>query len=77
MPVRFVSADEPSLRGPKWIATQWEAARLDTGPGGAVLVIDEVQKAAGWSESVKRLWDEVRDALPRLVLVDAIPVGRQ
>jgi hypothetical protein len=21
-------------------------------------VIDEVQKAAGWSESVKRLWDE-------------------
>lgn len=58
VPVRFVSADEPSLRGPDWIATQWEAARLDTGPGGAVLVIDEVQKAAGWSESVKRLWDE-------------------
>ena len=58
VPVRFVSADEPALRGPEWIAAQWEAARLETGPAGAVLVIDEVQKAAGWSESVKRLWDE-------------------
>ena len=58
VPVRFASADEPTLRGPEWIAQQWEAARLDTGPRGSVLVIDEVQKAAGWSESVKRLWDE-------------------
>jgi predicted AAA+ superfamily ATPase len=58
VPVRVVSADEPALRGPNWIAAQWEAARLETGPAGAVLVIDEVQKAAGWSESVKRLWDE-------------------
>jgi predicted AAA+ superfamily ATPase len=58
VPVRFVSADEPALRGPEWIAAQWEAARLEAGPAGAVLVIDEVQKAAGWSESVKRLWDE-------------------
>ena len=58
VPVRFVSADEPTLRGPEWIAAQWEAARLESGPAGAVLVIDEVQKAAGWSESVKRLWDE-------------------
>src|SRR5262245_25566124 len=58
VPVRFASADEPTLRGPEWIAQQWEAARLAIGPGGAVLVIDEVQKASGWSESVKRLWDE-------------------
>ena len=58
VPVRMASADEPALRGPEWIAAQWEAARLETGPAGAVLVIDEVQKAAGWSESVKRLWDE-------------------
>jgi hypothetical protein len=58
VPVRVVSADEPALRGPEWIAQQWEAARLEAGPAGSVLVIDEVQKAAGWSESVKRLWDE-------------------
>ena len=56
--VRYASADEPALRGPDWIATQWEAARLDSGSAGAVLVLDEIQKAAGWAESVKRLWDE-------------------
>lgn len=58
IPVRSVSADEPTLRGPDWIAAQWEAARVDAGTQGAVLVVDEVQKAPGWSETVKRLWDE-------------------
>jgi len=28
LPVRFASADEPTLRGAEWIAQQWEAARL-------------------------------------------------
>src|SRR5579875_2063167 len=27
-PVRYASADEPTLRGSEWIAQQWEAARL-------------------------------------------------
>jgi hypothetical protein len=58
VPVRFASADEPTLRGPDWIAAQWEVARLAAGKGGALLVLDEVQKAVGWAESVKRLWDE-------------------
>lgn len=61
LPHRFGSADEPTLRGPDWIAQQWEAARLvaaEAGPGGALLVIDEVQKAPNWAEAVKRLWDE-------------------
>jgi hypothetical protein len=57
-PVRFASADEPTLRGPQWIAEQWEAARLAAGRDGAILVVDEVQKSESWSESVKRLWDE-------------------
>jgi hypothetical protein len=76
VPVRFVSADEPALRGPEWIAEQWEAARLEAGRGGAVLVIDEVQKAAGWSESVKRLWDEdARAAVPlQVVLLGSAPL---
>jgi predicted AAA+ superfamily ATPase len=72
MPVRFASADEPTLRGPEWIAQQWEAARLmaaDSGRAGAVLVLDEVQKAIGWSESVKRLWDEDTRAKRRLKVV--------
>ena len=76
VPVRIASADEPALRGPDWIAAQWEAARLEAGPAGGVLVIDEVQKAAGWSESVKRLWDEDTRAGPplRVVLLGSAPL---
>jgi predicted AAA+ superfamily ATPase len=58
MPVRYASADEPTLRGSGWIAQQWEAARLEAGDGPSVLALDEVQKIPGWSEAVKRLWDE-------------------
>lgn len=57
-PVWFASADEPTLRGAGWIGEQWDAARLAAHEQGATLVIDEVQKAQGWAESVKRLWDE-------------------
>jgi uncharacterized protein len=35
-------------------------AIIDTGGRkriGALLVLDEIQKVAGWSETVKRLWD--------------------
>jgi predicted AAA+ superfamily ATPase len=58
LPVQFSSADEPTLRGQEWIAQQWEIARLKQDSQGALLVLDEVQKVAGWSEAVKRLWDE-------------------
>ena len=76
LPSRYASADEPTLRGPEWIAQQWEVARLDAGADGAVLVIDEVQKASGWSESVKRLWDEdSRSGLPlKVVLLGSAPL---
>src|SRR5438105_15314328 len=46
-PVRYASADEPTLRGVVWIAQQWEAARLvaaDAGEAGVVLALDEVHK---------------------------------
>ncbi len=69
LPVVFASADEPTLRGPAWIAQQWEAARLALGPQGGLLVLDEVQKAAGWAESVKRLWDEDTRARRQLKIV--------
>ena len=58
-PVRYASADEPTLRDNDWIAQQWSAARLSiTGKSGAVLVLDEIRKIPAWSETVKRLWDE-------------------
>jgi len=54
---RYASADEPSLRGRPWLEEQWNATRLSA-ERKAVLVLDEVQKISGWSETVKRLWDE-------------------
>lgn len=75
-PVQFASADEPTLRGSEWIAQQWEAARLMAGAKGAVLVLDEVQKITGWSEAVKRLWDEdTRKRRPvKVVLLGSAPL---
>lgn len=70
MPVRQASADEPTLRGAEWIAQQWEAARLSIADArGALLVLDEIQKIPGWSETVKRLWDEDTRARRRLKVV--------
>ncbi|MBS0437994.1 MAG: ATP-binding protein [Proteobacteria bacterium] len=70
MPVRYASADEPTLRGTDWISQQWEAARLSiAGSAGAVLVLDEIQKIPFWSETVKRLWDEDTRAKRRLKVV--------
>lgn len=77
LPVRFVSADEPTLRGTEWIGQQWETARLEaTGKAGAVLVLDEIQKIPGWSETVKRLWDEdTRRKRPlKVVLLGSAPL---
>ncbi|MGH7725589.1 MAG: ATP-binding protein [Candidatus Eiseniibacteriota bacterium] len=76
VPVRYASADEPTLRGRGWVAEQWETARLEAGSSGSVLVLDEVQKAPGWSESVKRLWDEdTRAQRPlKVVLLGSAPL---
>lgn len=79
LPVRFASADEPTLRGDAWIGQQWDAARLatrDAGPAGAVLVLDEIQKIPNWSETVKRLWDEdTRARLPlKVVMLGSAPL---
>ncbi len=76
MPSRYASADQPSLRGPRWVAQQWDAARREAGSGDGVLVLDEVQKAADWAEQVKRLWDEDTRAGRRLrvVLLGSAPL---
>jgi len=76
LPVQFASADEPTLRGPEWIAQQWEIARLMQNERGAVLVLDEVQKVSGWSETVKRLWDEdTRKKRPiKVILLGSAPL---
>ncbi|HEX8010667.1 MAG TPA: ATP-binding protein [Casimicrobiaceae bacterium] len=78
LPHRIASADEPTLRGPEWIAQQWDAARLlaTDSRRGAVLVLDEIQKIPGWSEAVKRLWDEDsrRRAALKVVVLGSAPL---
>jgi len=79
LPTRYASADEPTLRAPPWITQQWEAARLEAqeaGRRGVVLVLDEIQKIPGWSESVKHLWDEdTRLGRPlKVVLLGSAPL---
>ncbi len=42
-----------------WLVSEWNAARVKAKEeGGYLLIIDEIQKIKGWSEVVKRLWDE-------------------
>jgi len=61
-PSQYATADEPALKDRAWIEQQWEAARRwvrgEKPRASAVLVLDEIQKIPGWSETVKRLWDE-------------------
>lgn len=81
MPAVYASADEPALRDPAWLAAEWDRARLALTdyPAGAVLALDEVQKIPGWSETVKRLWDEDTRARRRLrvVLLGSAPLLMQ
>ncbi|MBM3709056.1 MAG: ATP-binding protein [Actinobacteria bacterium] len=60
-PIHYVSADEPTLRDRSWLNQQWDIARLqitEDKKSDALFILDEVQKITGWSETVKRLWDE-------------------
>jgi predicted AAA+ superfamily ATPase len=58
-PSIYASADAPLPPGPEWIETQWRQAEIKSVAehGPVLLVLDEIQKVRGWSETVKRLWD--------------------
>lgn len=61
LPHHYASADEAVGYDRAWIAAQWEIGRRRTGQdehGVALLILDEVQKIPGWSDTVKLLWDE-------------------
>jgi predicted AAA+ superfamily ATPase len=73
IPSHYASADQPTLRERSWLEQQWDIARLKIDPRNgaktALLVLDEVQKVADWSELVKRLWDEDTRARRQLKIV--------
>jgi hypothetical protein len=79
MPAHYASADEPALKGTAWIEQQWETARVKSAKKQALLIFDEIHKIPGWSETVKRLWDE--DTVRRLplcvVLLGSAPLSIQ
>lgn len=82
-PSHYATADEPATKSAAWIESRWEIARnLARGQavkGGALLVLDEAQKAIGWSETVKRLWDEdTHTRVPlRILLLGSAPLPVQ
>lgn len=60
-PWLMFSADDVPTSQREWISDCWENARMKLRSEpveSMVLVIDEVQKIAGWSEVVKKMWDE-------------------
>jgi predicted AAA+ superfamily ATPase len=79
LPAHYSSADDPALQDAVWIAQQWDVARLNAyqaGAGGALLVLDEIQKIPRWSDAVKRLWDEDthRGVELRVLLLGSAPL---
>ena len=61
MPYRLFSADNVPATNNAWISDCWAAARSLKESRGwecVVLVIDEIQKIANWSEAVKKEWDD-------------------
>lgn len=52
-------AEGLGLRPLEWLVAEWNAARAKAKTAGEyLLIIDEIHKIKGWSEVVKRLWDE-------------------
>ncbi|MBE0674295.1 MAG: ATP-binding protein [Bacteroidales bacterium] len=61
MPGMYESADAVPAGNDAWLEQIWGIARLKAGTSGSdkfLLIIDEIQKIARWSEMVKKLWDE-------------------
>lgn len=60
IPHLFFAADDVPTSQKKWISDCWSQARLMVRGQSLkemVLVIDEIQKIVGWSETVKKEWD--------------------
>ncbi len=61
-PSVYASADSPLPPGPEWIETNWRLAQVECERQGGpvILVLDEIQKVRGWSETLKYCWDQGR-----------------
>lgn len=60
LPYQFFSADNVPASNGTWVSNCWAAVRSlkeNKGWESAIIVIDEIQKIANWSEAVKKEWD--------------------
>ena len=60
-PYDYFSADGVSRFDTTWIPNHWQEVRMKMdlyGDKERILIIDEVQKIEGWSEQVKKEWDD-------------------
>ena len=61
MPYQLFSADNVPATNSAWVSNCWAAVRsllANKGFESIILVIDEIQKIANWSEVVKKEWDD-------------------
>ena len=61
LPYQFFSADNVPATNSAWVSNCWAATRSlkdNNGWNSVILVIDEIQKIANWSEVVKKEWDD-------------------
>ncbi|MBD5308840.1 MAG: ATP-binding protein [Bacteroides sp.] len=60
-PYQFFSADNIPASNSNWLSNCWSAARslmTNQGLDSMIIIIDEIQKIANWSEAVKKEWDD-------------------
>ena len=69
-PATYLLSESLDVNPLAWLETAWNQARLTARQQGEhLLVLDEIQKIEGWSERVKRLWDEDTFAGTKLKVV--------
>lgn len=76
IPFQLFSADNVPATNSAWISNCWAAVRSlkeNNGWNCVILVIDEIQKIANWSEVVKKEWDEdtFHDCNIKVLLLDS------
>ena len=59
IPTVYATADSPVPLDSAWIETQWRRAVAEGTASGSpvLLILDELQKVRGWSETLKLFWD--------------------
>jgi len=59
IPTIYATADSPVPLDSSWIETHWKRAVTESNASKSpvLLILDELQKVRGWSETLKILWD--------------------